>query len=292
MQSLRGRGAVPGGGAEQSLREVAAERGAVVPAVLLVRALVARARQAPARGRRGRRALRGRAAHEERAGDGAEAPHVGCAVGASLAVSEHAGVGVRRRLLLDDPVVRVQDGREAEIAHLDHGVRQLGGELQAAGPEVPVVHVHRMAVGQRQHRLAYVLGTCLLLEPVPLVEALHPILNVAALRELEEDEEIVVVLHHVEDAAYVRVLELLQRLQLGQHVSRPPHRRPRDRLARAQLPGGLLSDHLDCAERPLADVVLEDVLPLEGPVLQRHGAPRPSAGRGGRRRAPRADLSA
>mmetsp|Transcript_87028 Transcript_87028/g.186498 ORF Transcript_87028/g.186498 Transcript_87028/m.186498 type:complete len:246 (+) Transcript_87028:964-1701(+) len=226
--------------------------------------------EAPARVPRS--ALGGRVANQQGVRDGADAPQIRRPAAKRFRALQDLGHSVGRRALLDERVVGVENGGEAEISNLDNGVGELRCEEHAARTEVAMEDLRRMAVRQGEDCLPDVGSASRLLKPISFVEALHPILDVPALEKVRDYVEVPLILHDVGDATDVRVLELLQRSQPCEHVGRALQLGLWDGLASLQLLALLFLEHLNRAVGKLADIVLKDVLLVEHRLADGHWA--------------------
>mmetsp|Transcript_54314 Transcript_54314/g.109028 ORF Transcript_54314/g.109028 Transcript_54314/m.109028 type:complete len:369 (-) Transcript_54314:316-1422(-) len=186
-----GRGGAVSSWPQEALHEVPAHGAALVPAVVLGSSHAAG--ETPT-GVLPSGALAWCLADKKSMCDGADAPEVRRTISEWLGALQHLGHNVRRWILLGDRVVGVENCSQPEVPNLHYGIRHLGGEHQGAGAQVAMVDLRSVAVGKRQHRLAHVGRARLLLQPVALVQALQPVLDVTAWPMVGDDVEVVAVL--------------------------------------------------------------------------------------------------
>mmetsp|Transcript_118294 Transcript_118294/g.314796 ORF Transcript_118294/g.314796 Transcript_118294/m.314796 type:complete len:204 (-) Transcript_118294:214-825(-) len=152
--------------------------------------------------------LSGRVANEHGVDYSAEAPDIWNPTRDPPGVRAQLRRRVGVRALLCKRKVRVKDVCQAKVGNQDRGVRQLGTQLDVARPEIAVVHLLRVAVGQRRHHLGGVRRAGLLREPpLPPVYAVQPVAQIAAAVRVRDDEVVGWVFQHVGDAADQRVGE-------------------------------------------------------------------------------------
>mmetsp|Transcript_30156 Transcript_30156/g.76238 ORF Transcript_30156/g.76238 Transcript_30156/m.76238 type:complete len:219 (+) Transcript_30156:1025-1681(+) len=123
------------------------------------------------------------------------------------------GCLVRARVLQRLLAAWVQHRGQAEVAHQRSGVRHPGGEHDTVRSEVLMEDPQGMAMCHGSQHVAHVGGNGPLLQPMVLIQPIHPIRDVAAHVPVRNDVVVLFVLEHIANGAEVWMLQALQLLQ-------------------------------------------------------------------------------